>query len=374
MLEYILKTIPNDTLADIHFKLSCIEPRISYLHKPTVFSFSLKILHQALDDIEVYHLLYSVIAQCEPTVEDWHRELADAQKTRQIILEFERLVDMYLYVPTANNKAAVEKFIQQNSQMTDELVSRLKVFNALYGTEIIPLTIGGNSDMLQDNTLIKSHLYVPPPMLAPKHNSDHHLAIIQEMVKKLHNIRLFELQLDLIEHSLWEKQTEIELPIPLCQLEPSEGDPKEILMHLRTGNPTCAVRLSACLISIICKKKQNKWQEIQNEIEATWLQIYVQLFQDLAFEQMPMEESRSAHALFRYAACLIQCRIQLDFTLPSTLFQRAWDHFYMQRSIYMKSLADQAKLDRAKRDLILLENVVFTSLLSPHWTEGDKAL
>ncbi|CAO3671151.1 unnamed protein product [Rhizopus microsporus] len=206
MLEYILKTIPNDTLADIHFKLSCIEPRISYLHKPTVFSFSLKILHQALDDIEVYHLLYSVIAQCEPTVEDWHRELADAQKTRQIILEFERLVDMYLYVPTANNKAAVEKFIQQNSQMTDELVSRLKVFNALYGTEIIPLTIGGNSDMLQDNTLIKSHLYVPPPMLAPKHNSDHHLAIIQEMVKKLHNIRLFELQLDLIEHSLWEKQ------------------------------------------------------------------------------------------------------------------------------------------------------------------------
>ncbi|KAG1258672.1 hypothetical protein G6F68_008625 [Rhizopus microsporus] len=176
------------------------------------------------------------------------------------------------------------------------------------------------------------------------------------MVKKLHNIRLFELQLDLIEHSLWEKQTEIELPIPLCQLEPSEGDPKEILMHLRTGNPTCA------------------WQEIQNEIEATWLQIYVQLFQDLAFEQMPMEESRSAHALFRYAACLIQCRIQLDFTLPSTLFQRAWDHFYMQRSIYMKSLADQAKLDRAKRDLILLENVVFTSLLSPHWTEGDKAL
>ncbi|CEG63372.1 hypothetical protein RMATCC62417_00525 [Rhizopus microsporus] len=84
MLEYILKTIPNDTLADIHFKLSCIEPRISYLHKPTVFSFSLKILHQALDDIEVYHLLYSVIEQCEPTVEDWHRELADVQKTRQM--------------------------------------------------------------------------------------------------------------------------------------------------------------------------------------------------------------------------------------------------------------------------------------------------
>ncbi|RCH89217.1 hypothetical protein CU097_011105 [Rhizopus azygosporus] len=335
MLEYILKTIPNDTLADIHFKLSCIEPRISYLHKSTVFSFSLKILHQALDDIEVYHLLYSVIEQCEPTVEDWHRELADVQKTRQIILEFERLVDMYLYAPTANNKAAVEKFIQQNNQMTDELVSRLKVFNALYGTEVIPLAIGGNGDKLQDNTLIKSHLYASVPVLAvskkkgydilyakPKHNSDRHLAIIQEMVKKLHNIRLFELQLDLIEHSLWEKQ----------------------------------------------------WQEIQNEIEATWLQIYVQLLQDLAFEQMSMEESRSAHTLFRYAACLIQCRIQLDFTLPSTLFQRAWDHFYMQRSIYMKSLADQAKLDRAKRDLILLENVVFTSFISPHWTEGDKAL
>ncbi|ORE09468.1 hypothetical protein BCV72DRAFT_61120 [Rhizopus microsporus var. microsporus] len=361
MLEYILKTIPNDILTDIHFKLSCIEPRINYLHKPTVFSFSLKILHQALNDIEVYHLLYSIIEQCEPTVEDWLRELADVQKTRQIILEFERLVDMYLYVPTANNKAVVEKFIRQNSQVTDELVSRLKVFNALYGTEVIPLAIGGNSDKLQGNTLIKSHLYVSVPALA-------------EMVKKLHNIRLFELQLDLIEHSLWEKQIEIELPIPLCQLEPLEGDPKEILMYLRTGNPTCVVRLSACLISIICKKEQNKWQETQNEIEATWLQTYVQLFQDLAFEQVPMEESRSAHALFRYAACLIQCRIQLDFTLPSTLFQRAWDHFYMQRSIYMKSLADQAKLDRAKRDLILLENVVFTSLLSPHWTEGGKAL
>lgn len=54
------------------------------------------------------------------------------------------------------------------------------------------------------------------------------------------------------------KKTEIELPIPLCQLEPSEGDPKEILMYLRTGNPICAVRLSACLISILCKKEQNK--------------------------------------------------------------------------------------------------------------------
>lgn len=40
----------------------------------------------------------------------------------------------------------------------------------------------------------------------PKHNSDRHLAIIQVTVKKLHNIRLFEMQLDLIEHSLWEKQ------------------------------------------------------------------------------------------------------------------------------------------------------------------------
>ncbi|PHZ17613.1 uncharacterized protein RHIMIDRAFT_9861 [Rhizopus microsporus ATCC 52813] len=166
MLEYILKTIPNDILTDIHFKLSCIEPRINYLHKPTVFSFSLKILHQALNDIEVYHLLYSIIEQCEPTVEDWLRELADVQKTRQIILEFERLVDMYLYVPTANNKAVVEKFIRQNSQVTDELVSRLKVFNALYGTEVIPLAIGGNSDKLQGNTLIKSHLYVSVPALA----------------------------------------------------------------------------------------------------------------------------------------------------------------------------------------------------------------
>ncbi|KAG1457171.1 hypothetical protein G6F46_007406 [Rhizopus delemar] len=219
---------------------------------------------------------------------------------------------------------------------------RINLFNSVYYTDYISLKI-------------------------PNLESER-LPTIQGVLKEIGKAKLqsFEVEINLMETWLWNKQTEIQLLTPRPVLEKCyHGDLNEILINMRIANFHSITQLTACLLSILPADKTSEHEKsIKNMIEMNWAQIYTEHLNNIVFESVHCPQSRSAHSFLKTAACLIAYRERFGLANVS-IFQRIWDHFYLQRSIYLKSITDTDKFELYQQDLQLLENAVFVSIASP---------
>lgn len=87
--------------------------------------------------------------------------------------------------------------------------------------------------------------------------------------------------------------------------------------------------------------------------QAIWFELYQSLLTDAVFETIPCEKSPTIARLFKVAACYIEFRRALK--IPYTEFPMSiWDHYYLQRSIFLKSTG-------TTDNTLLIEKVLFTS-------------
>ncbi|KAG1373016.1 hypothetical protein G6F61_010542 [Rhizopus arrhizus] len=316
---------------------------MQHLDKSIAFSFLLRKSDQALKDVEVYHLYHSLLSDCEASLALWDKEVLDLRKDKAIILDFEYLLDSYLDLPTKKAAERIIKFIESNKHISSkEFSSRINLFNSVYYTDYAFLKI-------------------------PNLESER-LPTIQGVLKEIGKAKLqsFEVEINLMETCLWNKQTEIQLLTPRPVLEKSyHGDLNEILINMRIANFQYITQLTACLLSILPVDENTEHEKsIKNMIEMNWAQIYTEHLNNIVFESVHCPQSRSAHSFLKTAACLIAYRERFRLANIS-IFQRIWDHFYLQRSIYLKSITDTDKLELYQQDLQLLENAVFVSIASP---------
>jgi hypothetical protein len=89
--------------------------------------------------------------------------------------------------------------------------------------------------------------------------------------------------------------------------------------------------------------------------QACWFEMYQTLLNDSVFETIPFENSVSVQKLFKLSACYILMNTHLEGS--TTEFPMAiWDHYYLQRSIFLKSIG----IRKQDTDLDRLEKLIFT--------------
>lgn len=89
---------------------------------------------------------------------------------------------------------------------------------------------------------------------------------------------------------------------------------------------------------------------------ASWFEIYQTLLNDVVFEAVLFEDSASIQKLVKVSACYILLNVQLkDFSAEFPL--SIWDHYYLQRSIFLKSTGIWEKDTSLNR----LEKIIFTA-------------
>ncbi|CAO3658012.1 unnamed protein product [Rhizopus stolonifer] len=342
-MDYILNKMPYEAVTDMVHKLSCIKQFMQHLDQSAVFSFCLKTKDQALKDIHVYYLFYSVLNMCEPSLEIWNKEFFNVKSSEAVILEFEKLLDAYLYLPNQKNRDDILKLIEFNQHLKNEMFSpRIRIFNTIHSHDIFPLVV--------------SDMNVQPLMSIQK--------TLNELEKS--QIQVYESEIALIENCLWNTERETEFYNSFCVFKKSSYvNLDEILFVLHLADQSTIVKLSLCLLCALDSEENiQDSSSVKDTIEMVWVRLYAKLLQDIFFENLPCSRSSSTHMLLKTAACFVTYRAKFGLKNVS-VFQNTWEHFCMQRRIFLRSVTNSEDLNQAQEDMEFLKNTVLVSISSP---------
>ncbi|KAI8637576.1 hypothetical protein BD408DRAFT_447495 [Parasitella parasitica] len=316
-----------------------------------MFSYCLKIRNtrQDLDDIEIYHVLYSILDQCAPLASlSWQKELdsLSLEKSKRILQNCDDLIESYIRNPS---DFPIE-FLECNTEQALEVTIRFSLFNILFGSKMKPLRFKDSNECFQfsDTWIELLSLALHSPLHA-KFN-----VVVQLTERALWNLEIDRLEI----------QSSQAIAFDICSSSISnqqefEKTFRECLQSLQIAHPMYISFIVYSLIQLIlyARTAYNDDSQFQNHInqmsQAVWLEIYQSLLGDAVFEVFPCEQSPTIAKLFKVAACYIQFRLALDMhnvDFPVSI----WDHYYLQRSIFLKST-------RTIDSILLIEKVVFTS-------------
>ncbi|KAI9279634.1 hypothetical protein BY458DRAFT_502354 [Sporodiniella umbellata] len=338
--SYILKKMPCDALTDMTDKLCCIKQFMHRMNSSDVLRFCLKNRDKALKDFENYTLLYTILDKCEPSQEIWKKAFFEAKSDRSIVLEFEKLLDEYVYLPSRKTSEEVINYITVHPEFNKEVfVSRIQLLNTLHVSHVLPLTI-------------------PKTKIQPLVSIQNTLSQIEER-----QMQIFESEVILFESSLWTGTKKIGSYDFCCFQKIPCTDLDEVLSSLLLVNLSTVVKVTACLLcSMPSDKDSQLLSTARDKIERAWACIYSQMLEDVFFENLSCEHSFSGQTFLRTAACLMAYRARFGLKQPF-LFQKAWAHASKERSIYMKCLTETEERERFQKDTMLLEQAVCTSIL-----------
>jgi hypothetical protein len=103
--------------------------------------------------------------------------------------------------------------------------------------------------------------------------------------------------------------------------------------------------------------------------QASWFEMYQTLLNDAVFETATFEDSVPIQKLIKVSACYILLNIHLKTPLSDFPIS-IWDHYYLQRSIFLKSigiLEQDTSLHRS-------EKLIFTATGVPLSMKKKKSL
>ncbi|EPB91269.1 hypothetical protein HMPREF1544_01785 [Mucor circinelloides 1006PhL] len=178
--------------------------------------------------------------------------------------------------------------------------------------------------------------------------------VVQLTEKALWNIQAEHLQLPSLQKTAFDTNSAV-----FFNRQEFENTLRECLKSLHVAHTMYISTIAYSLIQLIqyARISYNDDDQFQAHItnlsQATWFELVQSLLSDAVFETLPCEESTTVVRLFKVAACYIQFRLVLK--LPHTEFPMSiWDHYYLQRSIFLKSTG-------ITDNILLIEKVVFTS-------------
>ncbi|KAF1798488.1 hypothetical protein FB192DRAFT_1391756 [Mucor lusitanicus] len=313
-----------------------------------MFSYCLKIRNtrQDLDDIEIYHVLYSVLNQCAPSsILCWRKELDMSllAKEKKMLQDCDDLIEHYIRNPHEYPEASLE------DDQDPRNVIRFSLFNILFESKMKPLQFKNDKHFAFSDAWTR--------LLKHACNSPSHAefnVVVQLTEKALWNIQAEHLQLPLLQN------TAIDTPsLVFSDQQVYETTLRECLKSLQVAHTMYMSTIVYSMTQLIqyARKSYNDDNRFQEHIDqmsqAIWFELYQSLLADAVFETLPCEESPAIARLFKVAACYIQYRLALN--IPCTEFPISiWDHYYMQRSIFLKSTG-------ITDNTLLIEEVVFTS-------------
>ncbi|KAL9558718.1 hypothetical protein MBANPS3_000765 [Mucor bainieri] len=333
-------------------------------------SYCLKIRNtgQDLDDIEIYHVLYSVLDQCAPSsILSWQKELgmSSLAKERKMLQDCDDLIEHYFRNPYDYPTAALDD--DQNSHS----VIRFSLFNILFESKMKPLQFKNEEHFAFSNawTCILKHA-----SNSPSHAEFN--VVVQLTEKALWNTQAEHLRLPSL------KETAIDTSlITFSNQQEYETTLRECLKSLQVAHTMYMSTIVYSMIQLIRYARESYNDDNQvgplcnsNKIEAKsdpltpnlkfqghinqmsqaiWFELYQSLLEDAVFETAPCEKSPIMAKLFKLAACHLQFKLALK--IPTTEFPMSiWDHYHLQRSIFLKSTG-------FTDNTLLIEKMVFTS-------------
>ncbi|KAK4515465.1 Pyr_redox_2 domain-containing protein [Mucor velutinosus] len=313
-----------------------------------VFSYCLKIRNtrQDLDDIEIYHVLYSVLGQCAPSSTlSWQKELdmSSQAKEKKMLQDCDDLIEHYIRNP--NDYPAEILVDDQDPGKT----IRCLLFNLLFESKMKPLQLKNDKHFAFSDAWAR--------LLKHASNSPAHVefnVVVQLTEKSLWDIQAEHLHLPSLQETAINAH-----PVVFSNQQEYETTLRECLKSLQVAHTMYISTIVYSMIQLIqhARVSYNDDDQFQGRINqmsrAIWFELYQSLLTDAAFETLPCEASPIIARLFKVAACYIQFRLALN--IPYTEFPMSiWDHYYLQRSIFLKSTG-------ITDNTLLIEKVVFTS-------------
>ncbi|KAI7899565.1 uncharacterized protein BX663DRAFT_520471 [Cokeromyces recurvatus] len=313
-----------------------------------IFSYCLKIYNigQQLNNIEIYQVLYSLLEQCAPSnVSSWEKKLNELpiRKTRQILQYYDDIINDYMYNPSIYP----DKIPILDPTLTHNISARFTLFNILFETEMKPLQFEYQENFRFSNSWVH---------FLTKMNSTSAIKLFDTRIKSIEN-KLWALNAENIRVRFHELCIE---SFTFISQEEFETTFRECLQSLKVAHTRYVVKIVYCLLQLLLYASTAYNEQFQKYIlqvgQATWFEIFQCLLDDAVFEASPCAKSISFQRLFKMLACYTQYR-----QLPSIPYVKLplsiWDHFYLQRSIFLKSIGE---LENNIPDLTLIEKVLFT--------------
>ncbi|CAO0802851.1 unnamed protein product [Mucor circinelloides] len=315
-----------------------------------MFSYCLKIRNtrQDLDDIEIYHVLYSVLDQCAPSTSlSWQKELdvLSLEKEKKMLQDYDDLIEHYILNPSDYP----EKTLDGDGEQDLRCVIRFSLFNILFESKMKPLQFKNDKHFTLSDAWTRLLKHASNSPLHAEFN-----VVVQLTEKALWNIQAEHLQLPSLQKTAFDTNSAV-----FFNRQEFENTLRECLKSLHVAHTMYISTIAYSLIQLIqyARISYNDDDQFQAHItnlsQATWFELVQSLLSDAVFETLPCEESTTVVRLFKVAACYIQFRLVLK--LPHTEFPMSiWDHYYLQRSIFLKSTG-------ITDNILLIEKVVFTS-------------
>ncbi|GAN10627.1 hypothetical protein MAM1_0378d10171 [Mucor ambiguus] len=331
-----------------------------------MFSYCLKIRNtrQDLDDIEIYHVLYSVLDQCAPSnTLSWQEELdmLSLTKERKMLQDCDDLIEHYICNPHDYPAAILD------DDQDLRRVIRFSLFNILFESKMKRLQLKNDKRFAFSDAWTR--------LLKHASNSPSHTEF--NIVVQLTENALWNIQAEHLDVPSLQKTAINTHPIVFCNQQEYETTLRECLKSLQVAHTMYMSTIVYSMIQLIryaresynddnqvsslwnsnkieAKSDPFKFQGHINQMsQAIWFELYQSLLADAVFETLPCEESPIMARLLKVIACYIQFRLALK--IPYTEFPMSiWDHYHLQRSIFLKSTG-------ITDNTLLIEKMVFTS-------------
>ncbi|KAI9365637.1 hypothetical protein BD770DRAFT_76563 [Pilaira anomala] len=312
-----------------------------------IFSFCLKTRNDRrhLFDIEVNHLISSILEQCSYSTSEWEKVLdqLSLEKKKKKLQTYDHIIESYIY-----NPSQLPSKINSDPELEDADYIRFILFNALHESDMRPIQFEN------DDTFKFSDAWT----IFLKDQNSYKLT--------------FVIEAQTIENSLRNPQKKLgcyigeeeEIPnIPSFSPSLLEMTIKECLQSLLHCYPSAIPSITFCLLSLLQLAKKSCTEQVYHEYismsRAVWLKIFQSLLDDVVFENpetTPFKKSRTISKLSKYCSCLAQynrfTRYELSDDFDNYL-DNMWYHFLCSRRIYLKST------NTTDQDLVWLETLLF---------------
>ncbi|KAI9487565.1 MAG: hypothetical protein EXX96DRAFT_553778 [Benjaminiella poitrasii] len=314
-----------------------------------IFSYCLEIYSsgQHLSNIEIYQVLYPLLDQCAPSdVNNWKKELdkLPIEKTRKTLQHYESIIHDYLCNPSIY---PAEISITESTQMHN-ICASFTLFNILYAAEMKPIKFKHQESFQFSNSWTQFLIQMNNSFANNLFNTRTLLIENKLRVINTESIKILPDQLH-VESFTFKDRQEFELTF------------RECLQSLKVAHTRYLTKIVYCLLQLLLYASTTYEEQFQEDIhkicQATWFEMYQCLLDNAVFETVPFTESPTFQRLFKLSACYIQYR-HLSLTPYVEFPLSIWDHFYLQRSLFLKSID---KLENNADDLAMIEKVIFTS-------------
>ncbi|KAI8987694.1 hypothetical protein BDF20DRAFT_851720 [Mycotypha africana] len=368
-------TDDNNKTDDDHFPTR-------FLH--VIFSFCLKIRDsgQDLSNIEVYQLLYSVLDQCAPFIplNAWRTELESLsmERERKILADCDNKIDEYISSPALYPQGLhIKEYCKEfgyNKNIEKILSVKIALYNILYEEELSPISL------------------------------QNHFAFSEAWVSFLQTIRtslstkMFTLHAESIENDLFSFPAKAEKELHMIPFRKDvtnmfcfnfenqqtlETTFKECIQSLKYAHTKYITTLVYALYQLIlyafkgdmhatAQKDPLRFDLLRISQSTVWFELYEDVLKQIVFESKPYKESPYIQKLIKLAACYLQFRFMLKTDNicqqqedDRILLKAVWDHYYLQRSVFLKSIKDEQLQLEKQTELRWVEKIVFTSACSP---------